>query len=75
MNIRRNTILNKFKYDYNNKLFFINLSLSIAFSILSILVLEEIIAFIICLIITFISLFNALFIIKSQGIIIKKIIY
>lgn len=59
---------NKFKYDYNNKLFFINLLLSVAFLILSILLFKKIIAFILCLIITILSTFNSFFVIRNQGI-------
>lgn len=61
-------MLNKFKYDYNNKLFFINLLLSIIFLILSILSFEKAIAFILCLIITILLLFNSFFVIRVQGI-------
>lgn len=61
-------MLNKFKYDYNNKLFFINLTLSIVFLILSIVSFEREVAFILCLIITILLLFNSFFLIRSQGI-------
>lgn len=61
-------MIKKFKYDYNNKLFFINLSLSLVFLLLSIIAFEKIIGFILFLIITILLLFNSFFIIRAQGI-------
>jgi hypothetical protein len=63
---------NKFKYDYNNKMFFINLTLSIIFLILSIVSFEKVVAFILCLIMTILELFNSFFLIMTQGIRITK---
>ena len=63
---------NKFKYDYTNKLFFINLTLSIIFLILTILLFEKIVAFVVCLIITVLLLLNSFFVIRAQGIKITK---
>ena len=60
--------MNKFKYDYNNKLFLINFTLAIIFLILSILSFENVVAFILCLIITVILLLNSFFGIRTQGI-------
>lgn len=65
-------MLKKFKYDYNNKLFFINLTLSIIFLILTIVSFEKIVAFILCLIISILLLFNSFFVIRTQGIKITK---
>ena len=65
-------MLNKFKYDYNNKLFFINLSLSLVFLILSIIAFEKLIGFILFLIMAILLLFNSFFIIRAQGIKIKN---
>lgn len=66
-----------FKYDYNNKLFLINLLLSICFLIISIFSYKETIAFVILLIMAVLLLFNS-FVIRKQGIIInhknKKIV-
>ncbi len=57
----------KFKYDYNSKLFFINLFLSLIFLILSIVAFEKIIGFILLLIMAILLLFNSFFI-RAQGI-------
>ena len=61
-------MIKKFKYDYNNKLFFISLSLSLVFLFLSIIAFEKKIGFILFLIITILLLFNSFFIIRAQGI-------
>lgn len=61
-------LLNKFKYDYNNKLFLINFTLAIIFLILSIVSFENVVAFILCLIITVLLLLNSFFVIRTQGI-------
>lgn len=58
----------KFKYDYNNKLFLSNLILSLIFLILSIISFEKLIGFILFLIITILLLINSFFIIRRQGI-------
>lgn len=63
---------NKFKYDYNNKLFLINFILSIICLIFSLLVFEEIIGFIIFLMMAILLMFNSIFIVGQQGIKIKK---
>lgn len=60
----------KFKYDYNNKLFLINLLLSICFLIISIFSYKETIAFVILLIMAVLLLFNSFVVIRKQGIII-----
>ncbi len=66
-----------FKYDYNNKLFLINLLLSICFLIISVFSYKETIVFVILLIMAVLLLFNS-FVIRKQGIIIdhknKKIV-
>lgn len=65
-------ILNRFKYDYNNKVFLINLVLSLVFLILSIAAFEKIVGFIILLIMSVILLLNSFFVIRAQGIILKS---
>ncbi len=60
-------MINKFKYDYNNKLFLINLLLFLIFLILSIIAIEKIIGFIIFLIMAILAFCNSLFI-RTQGI-------
>lgn len=60
--------MNKFKYDYNNKLFLINFTLAIIFLILSIVSFEKVVAFILCLIISVLLLLNSFFVIRTQGI-------
>ena len=65
-------MIKKFKYDYNNKLFLINLSLSLVCLILSIIAFKKLIGFILLLIMTMLSLFNSFFVIRSQGIKIKN---
>lgn len=62
---------NKFKYDYNNKLFLINLVISLIFFILSVLTFKKLIGFILSLIIAIILLFNSFFM-RMQGVKIKK---
>lgn len=64
-------MLNKFKYDYNNKLFFINILLSLAFLILSIIVFEKLVGFVLFLMLSILLLFNS-FIIRAQGITINN---
>lgn len=64
--------MNKFKYDYNNKVFLINLVLSLVFLILSIAAFEKIVGFIILLIMSVILLFNSFFVIRLQGIMLKN---
>lgn len=59
---------NKFKYDYNNKLFFINLFLSIIFLIFSFVFSNKMLAFIFLLLMTLFLFFNSFFIIRAQGI-------
>lgn len=61
---------NKFKYDYNNKLFLINLSLSIIFFALAIVSFEKLVGFILLFVMSMLALFNSLFI-RMQGIKIK----
>lgn len=67
-----------FKYDYNNKLFLINLLLSICFLIISVFSYKETIVFVILLIMAVLLLFNSFVVIRKQGIIIdhknKKIV-
>ena len=62
---------NKFKYDYNNKLFLINLSLSIIFFVLAIVSFEKLVGFILLFVMSMLALFNSLFI-RMQGIKIKS---
>lgn len=62
---------NKFKYDYNNKLFLINLVISLIFFILSVLTFKKLIGFILSLIIAIVLLFNSFFM-RMQGVKIKK---
>ena len=63
---------NKFKYDYNNKMFAINIVLSLVFLALSIISFDALIGFILLLIMSIVALFNAFFLMRLQGIRIVK---
>lgn len=63
---------NKFKYDYNNKIFIINIILSFLFFLLSIIVFENLIGFILLLSMAILSVSNSFFLIWPQGIRIAK---
>ena len=67
-------MLSKFKYDYNNKLFIINLLLALVFAILSIVTFEETTGLVwglIMLIMAVLAFINGFFIMRAQGIKIK----
>lgn len=65
-------MVNKFKYDYNNKQFFISFVLGLIFAVLSIVTFEKLIGFVLLLIMAVVALFNAFVVINSQGIKIKN---
>ena len=63
---------NKFKYDYNNKIFIINIILSFLFFLLSIIVFENLIGFILLLSMAISLVSISFFLIWPQGIRIAK---
>lgn len=64
--------ITKFKYDYNNKVFIVNIILSAIFLFISILVFENVVGFIILLSMAIVLFLVSFFLIRPQGIKIKK---